>query len=61
LLADGVLGVDFGDIGMPGLDGFLQFGALGGFVFAGFCCLPVELFCCELWEMGVSADGCALG
>ena len=47
-LADGVLGVDFGDVVVGGGEGFFEFGFFGLFVFGGFGGLSIELFGCEL-------------
>jgi hypothetical protein len=48
LLADGVLGVDFGNVAVVLLDCFFQFCLFGVFVLACFGGLAVELFGCEL-------------
>ena len=56
-LADGVLGVDFGDVGVGLLDGFFELVLFGRFVFAGFGGLAVQLFCCELGWGGGLAGG----
>lgn len=50
LLADGVLSVDLGNVRVVLLDGFFEFGFLGGFVAGGAGGLTVELFGGELWE-----------
>lgn len=49
-VADGVGGVEAGDLGLwrGGGQGFFQFGLLGARVFFGFGCLAVELFGGEL-------------
>jgi hypothetical protein len=58
LLADGVLGVDFGNVAVVLLDGLFQFCLFGVFVLAGFGGLAVELFGGELEEECVSGgDG----
>lgn len=59
MLADGVLGVDFGNIAVVLLDGFFQFCLFGVFVLAGFGGLAVELFGCELCARSVLV-GCVV-
>jgi hypothetical protein len=59
LLADSILGVDFGNVAVVLLDCFFQFCLFGVLIFAGFGGLAVELFGCELWceAEGVSGGG----
>jgi hypothetical protein len=57
LLANGVLGVDFGNIAVVLLDCFFQFCLFGIFVFAGFGGLAIELFGCELCVRRESVSG----
>ena len=42
MLADGILSVDFGDVAMTLLDGFLEFRLLGLLVFASFGGLSLQ-------------------
>lgn len=56
LFADGILGVDFGNVAVIGRDRFFELRLFGLFVFAGFGGLSIELLGCELRREVVLAD-----